>query len=203
MPDIRVGIAQPEQFPEANACLTEAVTEDPVISYLFEDAERRPLLLSAFFANRFASLSDNDRLMVPIGDDEKFAAAFWESPEKRFESDSSYSAAIAAAVSLLGEQWMVNRLINLNVMFEAKPETPHWYLAYVGTRPEARGNGLASTLIESVTEICDKEKIPAYLESSNPENVSLYERHGFRVTGEVAIKDGPTVPLMWREPFFE
>ena len=48
MPDIRVGIAQPEQFPEANACLTEAFMEDPVISYLFEDAERRPLCFRHF-----------------------------------------------------------------------------------------------------------------------------------------------------------
>jgi hypothetical protein len=30
--------------------------------------------------------------------------------------------------------------------------------------------------------------------------VPLYERHGFGVTGEVAIADGPTIPLMWRDP---
>ena len=171
MPDIRVGIAQPEQFPEANACLTEAFMEDPVISYLFEDAERRPLLLSAFFANRFASLSDNDRLMVPIGDDEKFAAAFWESPEKRFESDSSYSAAIAAAVSLLGEQWMVNRLINLNVMFEAKPETPHWYLAYVGTGLKRAVTVWRPLLLNQLRKFVTKRK---YLPTLNPVILKMF-----------------------------
>ena len=70
----------------------------------------------------------------------------------------------------------------------------------MGTLPEARGKGLASALISSVTEICDAENIPAYLESSSPDNVPLYERHGFRITGEAKIKDGPTVPLMWRDP---
>jgi ribosomal protein S18 acetylase RimI-like enzyme len=58
-------------------------------------------------------------------------------------------------------------------------------------------------LISAITKICDEEKIPAYLESSNPENVSLYEKHGFKVTGEVTLKNGPIVPLMWRDPLFE
>ena len=203
MREMRVEVAHPKQYPDATACLTEAFMEDPVISYLFEDEERRPLLLSAFFANRLASRSDADQLLVPTGTDDKFTAALWESPEKKIQSETSYNAAISAAVALLGEQWLSDRLVHLEVLIEAKPDTPHWYLAFIGTRTEARGRGIASNLIRAITEICDKEKLPAYLESSNPENVSLYERHGFSVTGEVTLKGGPTVPLMWREPSFE
>jgi len=51
-----------------------------------------------------------------------------------------------------------------------------------------------------VTDRCDAEGVPAYLESSDPANVPLYERHGFSVAGEVTIVDGPTIPLMWRDP---
>ena len=195
-------VADPKQYPDATASLTEAFLEDPVLSYLFEDEEHRPLLQSAFFANRMASRPDTDVLLLPSGY-EKLAAALWEKPEKNSENDSSYSGAIAAAVAVLGEQWITDRLLNLNPLFEAKPKTPHWYLAFIGTRPEARGKGLASLLISAITKICDEEKIPAYLESSNPENVSLYEKHGFKVTGEVTLKNGPIVPLMWRDPLFE
>tara|TARA_B110000438_G_C15763046_1_gene628218 strand:- start:396 stop:1001 length:606 start_codon:yes stop_codon:yes gene_type:complete len=191
--------ADPTQFPDATACLTEAFLEDPVMSYIFEDKGHRPLLLSAFYANRLASRPDTDRLLLPLGE-EKSAAALWVAPEKNSEKDASYSGAIAAAVAVLGENWVHNRLINLNSLIEAAPKTPHWYLAFIGTRPEAQGKGLASSLINAVTEICDSDKTPAYLESSNPENVSLYEKHGFKVTGEVALKNGPTVPLMWRNP---
>ena len=73
----------------------------------------------------------------------------------------------------------------------------------MGTRPEVRGKGLASALIAEITETCDRAEMPAYLESSNLENVALYEKHGFRVTGEVTLKNGPIVPLMWREPLFK
>ena len=195
-------VANPKQYPDAVASLTEAFLEDPVLSYLFEDEEYRPLLLSAFFANRLASRTETDLLLLPSGY-EKSAAALWEKPDKDSENDSSYSGAIAAVVTVLGEQWISDRLVILGPLFEAKPETKHWYLAFIGTRPDARGNGLASALITEITETCDKDKIPAYLESSNPENVALYEKHGFVVTGEVTLKNGPIVPLMWREPSFE
>jgi len=198
-----LNLSTPALYPEAVACLTAAFQEDPVLSYLFEDEEQRPLMLAAFFANRLASRNETDRLLVPSGSDARNAAALWEAPEKDSENDSSFNAVVAAGISLLGQDWISDRLANLRVLGEAKPKDRHWYLSFVGTRPESRGKGLASTLIESVTNICDKEKIPAYLESSNPDNVSLYESHGFRVTGEVVIKDGPKVPLMWRDPLFE
>ncbi len=197
-----LNVNAPALYPEAVACLTAAFQEDPVLSYLFEDEEKRPLMLAAFFANRLASHNETDRLLVPSGLDARNAAALWEAPEKDSENDSSFNAVVAAGISLLGQDWISDRLVNLRVLGEAKPKERHWYLSFVGTRPESRGKGLASTLIKSVTNICDQGKIPAYLESSNPDNVSLYESHGFRVTGEAVIKDGPKVPLMWRDPLF-
>ena len=48
---------------------------------------------------------------------------------------------------------------------------------------------------------CDAEGLPAYLESSNPQNTLLHARHGFSQTGEIVLGDGaPTVTAMWRDP---
>jgi len=42
--------------------------------------------------------------------------------------------------------------------------------------------------------------MPAYLESSNPDNDKRYERVGFRRVGEFATPDGSRkVATMWRE----
>jgi hypothetical protein len=48
---------------------------------------------------------------------------------------------------------------------------------------------------------CDAEGLPAYLESTNPENLPYYRRFGFEVTGEISLpEDEPKLWPMWREP---
>jgi hypothetical protein len=54
--------------------------------------------------------------------------------------------------------------------------------------------------MEPVLARCDAEGLPAYLESSKHANIAFYGRHGFEVTDEVTLPDGPTVWCMWREP---
>jgi ribosomal protein S18 acetylase RimI-like enzyme len=45
---------------------------------------------------------------------------------------------------------------------------------------------------------CDSEGLPAYLESTNPRNISLYQRHGFQVMGEIKFGASPVVTPMIR-----
>jgi GNAT superfamily N-acetyltransferase len=80
------------------------------------------------------------------------------------------------------------------------PTEPHHYLAVLGTEPARQGEGLGSALIEPVLQICDRDEVPAYLESSKERNIAFYARHGFRVTGELRLPDGPIVWPMWRDP---
>jgi ribosomal protein S18 acetylase RimI-like enzyme len=80
------------------------------------------------------------------------------------------------------------------------PRDPHLYLSVLGVDPSAQRTGLGSRLLEPGLERCDREGVPAYLESSKEANVPFYERHGFRVTDEVAMPRGPKLWLMWREP---
>jgi hypothetical protein len=55
--------------------------------------------------------------------------------------------------------------------------------------------------MRSRLERVDAEHAPAYLESSNPDNIPYYLRFGFEVTGEILLPDGgPTLTPMWRQP---
>ena len=65
---------------------------------------------------------------------------------------------------------------------------------------EVQGQGYCSRLLQPVLDICDRTRIPAYLENSKAENTSLYRRFGFEVTEELQIAEGVTLWLMWREP---
>jgi ribosomal protein S18 acetylase RimI-like enzyme len=44
---------------------------------------------------------------------------------------------------------------------------------------------VGSALMREVLEKCDGEQMPAYLESSNRENLTYYRRHGFEVQEEL------------------
>ena len=47
----------------------------------------------------------------------------------------------------------------------------------------------------------DLASMPAYLESSKPENVPIYRSVGFEVTKELKARDdAPVLYAMWREP---
>ena len=87
-------------------------------------------------------------------------------------------------------------------VFEAMDQShPHeecWYLPLIGVDPAYQGNGLGSVLMKHVLNIIDQKGLPAYLESSNPQNISLYERHGFEVIDRIQIASSPPVHPMLR-----
>jgi GNAT superfamily N-acetyltransferase len=78
------------------------------------------------------------------------------------------------------------------------PKEPHWYLPLIGADPVHQGKGYGSALIAHTLQRCDRERLPAYLESSNPANVPLYQRHGFKVIGEIQSGSSPTLYPMLR-----
>jgi GNAT superfamily N-acetyltransferase len=93
----------------------------------------------------------------------------------------------------------------LTVLEAGHPAEPaaaaHYYLAFVGVDPPWQGRGLGGALLAPVLELCDRERVPAYLEASTARNRALYERHGFAVTDEFVLGRGaPTQWRMWREP---
>lgn len=83
---------------------------------------------------------------------------------------------------------------------EAHPQDePHYYLSLLGTHDEHRGRGLGMALLRENLARIDAERMPAYLESSNPANNHRYESVGFRtVVTFQAPGNGPVVTGMWR-----
>jgi ribosomal protein S18 acetylase RimI-like enzyme len=79
------------------------------------------------------------------------------------------------------------------------PTEPHWYLPMIGVDPTHQGAGVGSALMTETLKDVDRDGSIAYLESSNPRNISLYERHGFAVIGEIQSGSSPVVRPMLRK----
>lgn len=91
---------------------------------------------------------------------------------------------------------------HMSVIFEQMgkfhPTEPHWYLPMIGVDPACQGAGVGSALMTEALKAVDRDGIIAYLESSNPRNISLYERHGFEVIGEIQSGSSPVLRPMLR-----
>jgi ribosomal protein S18 acetylase RimI-like enzyme len=86
----------------------------------------------------------------------------------------------------------------LQGMAKHHPREPHWYLPLIAADPNWIGQGLGTLLMKHALRRCDEEGIVAYLESSNPRNISLYQRHGFRIIGKIQHGSSPTMTPMLR-----
>ena len=78
------------------------------------------------------------------------------------------------------------------------PQKAHCHIGPLGVLSQFHGNGIGSQLLKHCLNIADEAKIPCYLETDALINVSLYERHGFKVINEVPIH-GYKTWLMWRD----
>ena len=67
-------------------------------------------------------------------------------------------------------------------------------------RRGARSRGIGARLLEPFLARADREDVGIYLESSNPRNLSFYQRYDFENYGEAIVLPGagPLLQPMWR-----
>ncbi|MEA2468209.1 MAG: hypothetical protein QOJ57_2335 [Thermoleophilaceae bacterium] len=188
--------ATEQDIPAMAAMLSRAFHEDPIVAWVFEDEHRRPKYARRFFAGRARVLIGQREIYTADG---VAAAAMWARPDEW--RDPPLRALKELAILTPGVGMRAGRVIRGLVQVESKhPKPPHWYLAVLGTDPSRQGEGLASSLLRRVLDECDRDEVPAYLETGTERNVAFYIRHGFMVTEELQLPKGPPIWLMWRDP---
>ena len=169
--------------------------DDPVMSWVFPDPATRLESLKVSF-RQFGGRALGRQGRIDLID--VHSAAMWlppdppdgpeEEPPPR-ETWHLFNPEVVARFEILGA-----------AMDAAHPAEPHWYLGVVATVPEEQGRGFGARILRPVIDICDRDGVPAYLESSNPRNLPFYFRQGWVQTGEIEIPDGPLLFPMWRQP---
>jgi GNAT superfamily N-acetyltransferase len=192
------------QYAEADtlaATLANAFGEDPLFRWVTgaESGESiEPKLRVMFGALAKQELRGDDHLVFTS--DDRLGVAVWVHPNQWKMSALTTLKVLPAMVRALGTK--TPRMIGVfNAVEKVHPEQEHYFLEALGTARQMQGKGLGSALISPMLDRCDAEGMPAYLESSNPQNIPFYARHGFQPTGEIAVGNGaPTVTAMWRDP---
>ncbi|MFE4459378.1 GNAT family N-acetyltransferase [Nocardia tengchongensis] len=199
---ITVRPAQLSDIPELARVLGIAFSDDPLTSWLIRDdatrARRAATLFATMARHHFIPMGGVE---VACNDaDSIVGAALWAPPGHWHVPEAASRRRLPSlAVAFRHRLLTAGRLAE--TMAREHPREPHWYLAVIGSLPGVRGQGFGQALLNSRLDRCDTEGLPAYLESSKPENVPYYERFGFDVTGTLdATRGGPPLWPMWRAP---
>jgi ribosomal protein S18 acetylase RimI-like enzyme len=194
MPTIRTAAAS--DAAEVGSILADGFHNDPVMSWVFggDDEQRARKLLTCFtFMSAEANIPLQATFLVDGG------CACWTplpgTDEWPRERGKRFNEVLGAEC----DEGDFERLAVMGIAMErAHPSEPHWYLGSIAAVRSLQGQGVGTGLLAHSLAIVDADGAPAYLESSNPRNVSLYERHGFVVTGRIDLPGGPPLIPMWR-----
>ncbi|TDD71428.1 GNAT family N-acetyltransferase [Actinomadura darangshiensis] len=172
--------------------LTEAFTNDPLVCWLFPDADERGRL-QAHFYRPLINHPDGEAYLA--GQDE--GASVWLTPAAGRTADEEQGE----RGSVFGESGARLRALG-QALAERHPDSePHLYLPCMGVVSGRQGAGLGSALLRHRLERADRDGLAAYLEASSPRSRALYQRHGFEDLGEpVQVEDSPLLWPMWRRP---
>jgi ribosomal protein S18 acetylase RimI-like enzyme len=177
--------------------LSRAFESDPFLRYLLRDDPRRDDGRRTFFdvAVR-VTLAQGE---VWTTDDFAGASLFMGPGRWRFgfwtELLSARGMVHATSLARALRSWHGFRALK-----RVHPVAPHYYLFFLGVDPHRHGGGIGSSLLAPMLARCANDRMPAYLENSNPTNERFYERHGFAVTRVIDVGRGaPPVGAMWRQ----
>jgi GNAT superfamily N-acetyltransferase len=179
--------------------LGRAFFDDPVMAWMLPDAQARRRKLHRLFEVlvRYHHLSRGGVEVATDGGGVG-GAALWDPPGQWRHTRGEDLRAMPGLIRAFGRS-LRRGFVADEMMKAAHPEEPHWYLAVIGSDPDVRGKGFGQVLMRSRLDRCDAEHAPAYLESSNPDNVPYYQRFGFEIIGELHLpEDGPSLTQMWR-----
>ena len=187
----RIVAARPTDM-ESISVMVRAFAVDPVARWMYRD-QQRYLMYFGRFIRAFAGTAFSTGTAWCF--ESNLGAALWLPPGVKSDAD--------ADASILGESVPRDLTADVNGMFAEMtayhPHHPHWYLATIGVEPHLHGKGYGSRLLIETLRRCDREHMPAYLESSNPANTALYQRFGFEVLGDIRVGHSPPmVPMLRR-----
>jgi ribosomal protein S18 acetylase RimI-like enzyme len=189
-------LAEPADIPALVPVLARAFVNDPFVAWLVRTGARRDAGFARFFELVLRNLS------VPFGEvytnDELSGAAAWIPPGRWHMGIAKELWLVRHWAAICGWSRLITVQLATRPIVKAHPREPHHYLMVIGVDPAVQGKGVGRELLAPMLAICDRDNVPAYLETATERNLGYYQSLGFTVTGEHAIEAGPTMWFMWR-----
>ena len=181
----------PSQLEAASNALIMGFSSDPFQRWLMPDP--------TIYYKNFKKWTDNackQSFSVDgvYGDENNYGTAVWFSPGFDIDFTDISEAYKDIPKDRIEEAFKIFEEIDDSRVHDA------WYLEYLAVDPSKQGLGLGSLILKESLKVIDELGEAAYLESSNPKNMSLYERFGFRFLKKIQVGSSPQLNTMIRQP---
>ena len=204
MPELLVSTIRAGEVPAAASAMANAFADAPRFRFLVpNDAQRTTKLRWYWGAVIRASLRSGKIVQaareepnnLPLG------VAVWEPPgHGKHSTLTLLRSGLWAAPMRLGVSAYLRRRSLSSLLAALAPAEPCWYLDAIGVDPSRQRSGLGTALLRSMLARVDDEGLPAFLDTSAPDNLAYYERFGFEVTAEATLPNGIPLWGMTRQP---
>lgn len=183
--------------------LALAFQDDPALSWIIPDPEKRRAMLPRFFA---LMTEQSHRHGHVLASRDLGAASLWYPPG---HVRDGLAASLWDNVRLLamfgGALGRGMRVAEAMYVRHPQPQT-YSYLRYVGVSPDAQGKGWGGAVIRAGIARAAEQGQGVLLETATQSNVAIYARLGFTISEEwqvPGVRGSPPGPKFWtmiREP---
>jgi ribosomal protein S18 acetylase RimI-like enzyme len=203
--NVEVEKLRPDQVDEAADLLSRAFETTPDYTHMFPDPYTRRDALRGFMRAPVRDSEDEGTCWAASDGQFLVGVAAWQPPGRYPWSFRRNLRAVPSVLSVLRHApGSFSDLLRFGSNIDAHfpKDKPTWYLQVLGVSPEAQGLGVGKKLLEPAIDLADREQVPCYLETSNPEAVPFYEGAGFEIDAKEVelMQGGPTYWLMTRPP---
>ncbi len=182
-----LGVSRIENDPAISSALVDvlcrAFDRDPHINWLIRQDTGRAEAMAALFQLLLTEMGGELHATA-----DRQSAALWYPPGNS-PNLGAQTRFFLRFLAIAGPLRALKRGVDLKRMDRQHPQQPHFHLQLLGVAPEYQGSGHGRALLEHLQALAQASGSPIYLETSSPQNVAFYARHGFATTAECTLSD--------------
>jgi len=192
-------VAAHADAPAVRALFARAYVDDPLLRWIFPDEPTRLEATAAWlgvYVERYLTARGGaaGRCRVTTAGGGVTGAALWRWPTDVFAGEH-LPTTVGLLTALVGPAHAAAVGAAMASEAASRPAGPHAILHFLAVDAAHRGRGEARRLVDDGVARAHADGLRALLETTNPENVPVYERLGFTVHAEVRL--GESGPQLW------
>ena len=195
----QVRLANAKDLPEAASVLADAFQDYPWTRWTIDPDDHQHRIKQLQYAWMSSLGLPSGLIWIGQNLDEIASVAVWMDTSTSIPPDTTAELNRITA-SLEGSRHSASLDAEEQVR-GLRPSGRHLLLGVVGTAQRFPGQGIGREVLQPGLNLANSLGVPCYLETSSESNVGFYERIGFRVSGQLRVRDsGPEIWGMVKLP---